>query len=68
MEFLQVNLADATAAERVFRDDKGVYDYAFNLAGETKYGQSDEVCVYACCAVIACQCSVLSGCQICSIF
>lgn len=38
-----MNLADPGSVERVFTDDKGGFDYVFNLAAETKYGQSDEV-------------------------
>ena len=44
MDFLQANLANLASCERVFSDDDGGFDYVFNLAAETKYGQTDEVC------------------------
>lgn len=44
VDFCQANLANPASCERVFRDDDGGFDYVFNLAAETKYGQTDEVC------------------------
>ncbi|KAL2918560.1 hypothetical protein HK105_201961 [Polyrhizophydium stewartii] len=44
VEFKQANLVNAAAAEKVFtRDDGTQFDYVFNLAAETKYGQAEEV-------------------------
>ncbi|KAJ3283567.1 hypothetical protein HK104_010328 [Borealophlyctis nickersoniae] len=44
VEFRQANIANASAAEKVFKKDDGTgFDYVFNLAAETKYGQSEEV-------------------------
>ena len=40
-----MNLSDPAAVQRVFTDQNGAYDYVFNLAGETKFGQSDEVSI-----------------------
>jgi len=42
VEFIQANLAHSTSAERAFADDQP-FDVVYNLAAETKYGQSDEV-------------------------
>ncbi|KAI9326148.1 hypothetical protein DFJ73DRAFT_867078 [Zopfochytrium polystomum] len=44
VEFKQANLVNPAAIEKVFTlDDGSQFDYVFNLAAETKYGQSDEV-------------------------
>ncbi|KNC98418.1 NAD-dependent epimerase/dehydratase [Spizellomyces punctatus DAOM BR117] len=44
VEFKQANLTNTAAVEKIFtRDDGKEFDYVFNLAAETKYGQSDEV-------------------------
>ena len=43
MDFKQANLANRASCERVFTDEQGAFDYVFHLAGETKYGQTDEV-------------------------
>jgi nucleoside-diphosphate-sugar epimerase len=43
VDFCQANLSNPSSCERVFKDDQGGFDYVFNLAAETKYGQSDEV-------------------------
>jgi len=44
VEFRQANLANPAAAEKAFTQDNGQeFDYVFNLAAETKYGQSEEV-------------------------
>ena len=45
VDFKQANLAVPQSAERAFTDDEGEgpFDYVFNLAAETKYGQSTEV-------------------------
>lgn len=42
VEFKQSNLARANTISRVY-DDDGTWDYVFNLAGETKFSQADEV-------------------------
>jgi nucleoside-diphosphate-sugar epimerase len=42
IEFKQVNLSRATTIAKVFESDEK-FDYVFNLAGETKYGQEDTV-------------------------
>ena len=42
VEFIQANLAHLASAERAFADDQP-FDVVYNLAAETKYGQSDEV-------------------------
>ena len=47
VEFIQANLAYATSAERAFADDQP-FDVVYNLAAETKYGQSDEVSGWGC--------------------
>lgn len=44
VEFKQANLASPTSVERAFQCDQGPFHFVFNLAAETKYGQSDEVC------------------------
>ncbi|KAI8923727.1 hypothetical protein BC831DRAFT_469701 [Entophlyctis helioformis] len=44
VEFKQANLVNAASAEKAFtRDDGSQYDYVFNCAAETKYGQAEEV-------------------------
>ena len=43
VDFRQANLSNPTSCERVFTDEQGAFDFVFNLAGETKYGQTDEV-------------------------
>ncbi|KAI9208212.1 uncharacterized protein BJ171DRAFT_490658 [Polychytrium aggregatum] len=44
VEFKQSNLGNAASAERAFAlDDGSEFDYVFNLAAETKYGQTEEV-------------------------
>lgn len=43
VEFKQANLSSTASCERVFADDDGPFDIVYNLAAETKYGQSDEV-------------------------
>lgn len=43
VDFKQANLAVQQSAERAFTDDDGTFDYVFNLAAETKYGQSPDV-------------------------
>eukprot|EP00002_Diphylleia_rotans_P001804 TRINITY_DN1103_c0_g1_i1.p1 TRINITY_DN1103_c0_g1~~TRINITY_DN1103_c0_g1_i1.p1 ORF type:complete len:366 (-),score=106.39 TRINITY_DN1103_c0_g1_i1:222-1319(-) len=43
VEFKQGNLASAASVAKVFTDESGDYNFVFNLAGETKYGQNDEV-------------------------
>jgi nucleoside-diphosphate-sugar epimerase len=44
VEFKQANLVNPASAEKSFtRDDGKQFDYVFNLAAETKYGQSEEV-------------------------
>ena len=63
-----MNLSDPKTVERVFTDQNGAYDYVFNLAGETKYGQSDEVCCHHCMladatAVVRCTESVCIVCH-----
>ncbi|KAJ3079654.1 hypothetical protein HDU99_010402 [Rhizoclosmatium hyalinum] len=43
-EFVQANLGSQTALEKAFTlPDNAHFDYLFNLAGESKYSQSDEV-------------------------
>ena len=42
MEFKQANLASSSGAEKAFADDSP-FDVVYNLAAETKYGQSPEV-------------------------
>ena len=39
-----MNLANASSAEKAFASDDGPFDIVYNLAAETKYGQSEEVC------------------------
>jgi len=41
VEYKQANLAREAMVNKVFAD--GTWDYVFNLAGETKYSQTDEV-------------------------
>ncbi|ORX60170.1 NAD(P)-binding protein [Piromyces finnis] len=44
LTFKQANLTNAAAVEKIFTcDDGSEYDYVFNLAAETKYGQSEGV-------------------------
>jgi len=44
LTFKQANLTNTAAVEKIFtRDDGTEYDYVFNLAAETKYGQSEAV-------------------------
>lgn len=43
VEFKQANLANPASAEKAFHHEAGAFHYVFNLAAETKYGQSDEV-------------------------
>ncbi|KAG4084173.1 NAD(P)-binding protein [Neocallimastix lanati (nom. inval.)] len=44
LTFKQANLTNSAAVEKIFtRDDGTEYDYVFNLAAETKYGQSEAV-------------------------
>ena len=43
VEFKQANLANPASAEKAFASDSGPFDLVYNLAAETKYGQSDEV-------------------------
>lgn len=43
VDFRQANLALQQSAERAFTDQDGSFDYVFNLAAETKYGQSPDV-------------------------
>jgi len=42
VEFKQANLANSSGAEKAFADDSP-FDVVYNLAAETKYGQSPEV-------------------------
>ncbi|KAJ3038679.1 hypothetical protein HDV00_000428 [Rhizophlyctis rosea] len=44
VDFRQANLVNPAAAEKAYaRDDGKEFDYVFNLAAETKYGQTEEV-------------------------
>lgn len=44
LTFKQANLTNPSAVEKVYtREDGTEYDYVFNLAAETKYGQSEGV-------------------------
>ncbi|KAJ2999906.1 hypothetical protein HDV02_001425 [Globomyces sp. JEL0801] len=44
VEFKQANLVNAASTEKAFtRDDGSQFDYVFNLAAETKYGQAEQV-------------------------
>ncbi|KAJ3310706.1 hypothetical protein HDU76_003310 [Blyttiomyces sp. JEL0837] len=44
VEFKQANLVNAATVEKVFTlDDGSQFDYVFNLAAETRYGQTEEV-------------------------
>ncbi|KAI8846733.1 hypothetical protein BC829DRAFT_445043 [Chytridium lagenaria] len=44
VEFKQANLVNPATVEKVYTNDDGSqYDYVFNCAAETKYGQSEEV-------------------------
>jgi len=43
IEFKQANLAREAMVEKVFDESGGKWDFVFNLAGETKLSQTDEV-------------------------
>ncbi|TPX43462.1 hypothetical protein SeLEV6574_g05054 [Synchytrium endobioticum] len=44
VEFRQANLVNPAFTDKIFtREDGKQFDYVFNLAAETKYGQSEEV-------------------------
>lgn len=43
VEFKQSNLAREAMVNKVFDTTEGGWDYVFNVAGETKYSQADEV-------------------------
>jgi len=43
VEFKQANLAREAMVNKVFDDGGHKFDYVFNLAGETKYSQTEEV-------------------------
>ncbi|KAJ3211046.1 hypothetical protein HDU67_004808 [Dinochytrium kinnereticum] len=44
VEFKQANLVNPATVEKVYTNDDGTqFDYVFNCAAETKYGQSEEV-------------------------
>ncbi|XP_065183945.1 aurachin B dehydrogenase-like [Sycon ciliatum] len=43
VEFKSANLVNPANMDRVFDDADGGWDFVFNLAAETKYGQTDEV-------------------------
>ena len=43
VEFSQLNLANVQSAEKAFAN--GPFDIVYNLAAETKYGQSEQVYV-----------------------
>eukprot|EP00842_Homolaphlyctis_polyrhiza_P002873 jgi/Hompol1/3587/HPOL_002167-RA len=44
VEFKQANLVNAASAEKAFaREDGSQFDYVFNCAAETKYGQTEEI-------------------------
>jgi len=43
VEFKQGNLVSAASIAKVFTDESGDYDFVFNLAGETKLSQTDEI-------------------------
>jgi nucleoside-diphosphate-sugar epimerase len=43
VEFKQANLAREAMVNKVFDDGGNKWDFVFNLAGETKYSQTDEV-------------------------
>ncbi len=45
MEFKQLNLANAESADKAFSD--GPFQIVYNLAAETKYGQSEQVRSYS---------------------
>lgn len=45
VDFKQTNLSNPASCDRVFADDEGPFDLVYNLAAETKYGQSSEVSV-----------------------
>ena len=47
VEFKQVNLANPASTEKAFATEDGPFDLVYNLAAETKYGQSDEVITFA---------------------
>lgn len=43
VEFKSANLINQLSCQNAFNDPDGNYDYVVNLAGETKYGQTDPV-------------------------
>jgi len=43
VEYKQSNLAREAMVAKVFDSSEGAWDFVFNLAGETKYSQTDEV-------------------------
>ncbi|XP_003388585.1 PREDICTED: uncharacterized protein LOC100639369 [Amphimedon queenslandica] len=44
VDFCQANLSNPSSCQRLFKDSNGLgFDYVFNLAAETKYGQTEEV-------------------------
>lgn len=43
VEYKQASLTQAAAVEKAFTLEEGKFNYVFNLAAETKYGQTDEV-------------------------
>lgn len=43
VEFKHSNLINIASVESAFDDPEGAFDYAINLAAETKYGQTDPV-------------------------
>lgn len=43
VEFIQANLSREPSLSKAFADDGGAFDYVFNCAGLTKYGQVDQV-------------------------
>ncbi|KAJ1562868.1 hypothetical protein HK096_010735, partial [Nowakowskiella sp. JEL0078] len=43
VDFKQANLANQASAQRIFTLESGEFDYVFNCAAETKFGQSEEV-------------------------
>jgi nucleoside-diphosphate-sugar epimerase len=43
VEFMQGNLTSADSVAKIFKVDGGKFNIVFNLAAETKYGQTDKV-------------------------
>eukprot|EP01097_Dermamoeba_algensis_P003895 TRINITY_DN2635_c0_g2_i1.p1 TRINITY_DN2635_c0_g2~~TRINITY_DN2635_c0_g2_i1.p1 ORF type:complete len:293 (-),score=60.35 TRINITY_DN2635_c0_g2_i1:1500-2378(-) len=43
VEFKQANLSKAAAVKSIFEAEGAPFKYVFNLAGETKYGQSEDL-------------------------